>query len=40
VPASLQPDAKTRLEAVARACPVVHSLAPGVEKHVEFLYTE
>jgi putative redox protein len=40
MPASLPPDARTRLEAVARGCPVVHSLAPGVEKHVEFLYTE
>jgi putative redox protein len=39
MPDSLPPQARARLEAVARSCPVALSLAREVEQEVEFLYT-
>lgn len=40
MPASLTPEQRQRLEAVALGCPVFQSLAPGIAKEVEFVYRE
>lgn len=38
MPASLSPESRTRLEAVAKTCPVHHSLHPDVITDVSFEY--
>lgn len=38
MPASLSPESRTRLEAVAKSCPVHHSLHPDVVTDVSFEY--
>jgi uncharacterized OsmC-like protein len=38
LPASLSPESRTRLEAVAKTCPVHHSLHPDVITDVSFEY--
>ena len=40
LPASLSPENRTRLEAVAKSCPVHHSLHPDVITDVSFVYSE
>jgi uncharacterized OsmC-like protein len=38
MPPELTPEQRSRLEAIARGCPVARSLSPEVRQEVEFLY--
>jgi putative redox protein len=40
MPAALTPEQRSRLEHIARSCPVARSLSPEVEQQVEFEYGE